>query len=259
MDVLVDVVVVPPPSELSNVLVETLQDKDILVYDGPATVWRSQPIRPSVTVSTDYVATQFDWLIRMEATTADLTVTLPPVADSANLVLVVKKVDLLGYKIIIDGDGSDLIDGRLTQTLSLYGESITLQCDGASWAVLSHTVPRTIGITVDGGGSPVTTGFKGFTQVPFGGTICRWTMFADVAGSVVFDVWKDVFANYPPDVADSIAGTGKPTLSSAITGESSDLSLWSSVAVEPGDIVGFNVDSASTLTRVTLLVWIIPS
>ena len=67
----------------------------------------------------------------------------------------------------------------------------------------------------------------------------------------MIDVWKDTYANFPPTVADTIAGSEKPTLSSAIKNEDLTLTTWTT-SVTTGDIIGFNVDSASTVTRVTL-------
>lgn len=113
-----------------------------------------------------------------------------------------------------------------------------------------------VGITVDGGGAVITTGVKGFVPVPYTGTIIRATLLSTdasaTAGSIVFDVWKDTYANYPPTVADTITASAKPTLSSANKSDDSTLTGWTT-SVTAGDILGFKVDSASTVTRVTLV------
>ena len=107
------------------------------------------------------------------------------------------------------------------------------------------------GITIDGGSSAITTGVKGYIYIPYSGTITSWILTADQNGSIVIDVWKDTFANFPPTVADTIAGSDKPTLSSAQKSLDTSLSTWTT-SVSAGDIIAFNVDSASTLTRVNL-------
>lgn len=114
-------------------------------------------------------------------------------------------------------------------------------------------IKRGFGITIDGGGSAITTGVKGYIPVPYTGTITGWTILSDVSGSIVIDVWKDTYANYPPTVADTIAGSEKPTISAATKGQDNSLSTWTT-SVTAGDIIGFNVDSASTVTRVHLIV-----
>lgn len=117
---------------------------------------------------------------------------------------------------------------------------------------------RSVGITIDGAGSALTTGVKGFVQCPVAGTITRWTLVADQAGSAVVDVWKSTYAGAPPTVANTIAGSEKPTLAAAQKNEDTTLSTWTT-AVAAGDVFGFNVDSAATVTRVTLVIWITPS
>lgn len=118
--------------------------------------------------------------------------------------------------------------------------------------------PRAVGFTIDGGGSAITTGIKGFVQCPYSGLITRWTLVADQVGSLVVDVWKDTYANAPPTVADTITGSEKPTLSSAQKNEDTALSTWIT-AVTAGDVFGFKVDSASTVTRATLVLWVTPA
>ncbi len=111
----------------------------------------------------------------------------------------------------------------------------------------------TAGITIDGGGSAITTGVKGYVEVPFSGTITGWTLLADQTGSIVIDVWKDTYANYPPTSGDTITGADKPTISSSNKGQNLSVSSWTT-SVTAGDVLGFNVDSCSTITRATLVI-----
>ena len=112
-----------------------------------------------------------------------------------------------------------------------------------------------IGLNLDGGGSAITTGTKGFVQIPFACTITAWTILstdsAATSGSIVFDVWKDTYANYPPVVGDSITASAKPTLSAASKATSSTLTGWTT-AIAAGDVLGFKVDSVSTVTKIAL-------
>lgn len=116
---------------------------------------------------------------------------------------------------------------------------------------LDNTKIMTLTFVIDGGGSAITTGQKGHLEIPFACTINGWTLLADQSGSIVIDVWKDTYANYPPTVADTIAGTEKPTLSAVIKNQDLALTTWTT-AVAAGDILAFNVDSVATVTRVTL-------
>jgi hypothetical protein len=108
-----------------------------------------------------------------------------------------------------------------------------------------------VNFIIDGGGSVITTGEKGQVELPFAMAITGWTILADQVGSIVVDVWKDTYANYPPTNADSIAGTEKPTLSSAQNNQDLSLTTWTT-DVATGDILAFEVESATTVTRVTV-------
>lgn len=106
-----------------------------------------------------------------------------------------------------------------------------------------------LGITIDGGGSAITTGLKGYLYCPYACTITAGTVLADVSGSVVIEVWKDTYANYPPVIGDKISASAPLTLSSAIKSQDTTLTGWT-LSVAAGDVLAFNVNSATTVTRV---------
>ena len=105
---------------------------------------------------------------------------------------------------------------------------------------------------IDGGGSAITTGQKGHLEIPFKCEIQRATMLANQTGSIVVDIWKDTYANFPPTVADTICGGSKPTISASNKYQNSTLTGWTKT-INAGDILAFNVDSVSTIQRVTLV------
>lgn len=109
----------------------------------------------------------------------------------------------------------------------------------------------TITFIIDGGGSAITTGIKGDLEIPFGCTITAATLLADQSGSIVVDIWKDTYANYPPTVAKTITASALPTISTAVKAQDTTLTGWTT-AIAAGDTLRFNVNSATTITRVTL-------
>ena len=117
--------------------------------------------------------------------------------------------------------------------------------------ILDVTDRATLNFVIDGGGSAITTGVKGDVVVDFSGVIESATLLADQSGSIVIDIWKDVYASFPPTVADTITASAKPTLSSADHSQDATLTGWTT-AISAGDVLRFNVDSATTVTRVTL-------
>lgn len=114
----------------------------------------------------------------------------------------------------------------------------------------SNLIISSTGIVIDGGGSAVTTGSKGFIQIPFGATISAWTVLADQSGSIVMDVKRSTYAAFPT-TASIVGGGNAPTLSSAQNNTAAP-SGWTSTAITAGDVLEFSVSSASTVTRVTV-------
>lgn len=105
---------------------------------------------------------------------------------------------------------------------------------------------------IDGAGSAITTGNKRGLKIDFPCYIEEATLLADQAGSIVIDVWKDSYANYPPVVGDSITASAKPTLSAAAKSTDATLTGWTRT-IAAGDVLFFNVDSAATLTWVLVV------
>lgn len=116
-----------------------------------------------------------------------------------------------------------------------------------SGSALTAVIP----FVIDGGGSTITTGIKGDVEVPFACTINRVTMLADQSGSIVVDIWKDTYANYPATDADSITASAVPTITTATKSQDSTLTGWTTT-ISAGDILRFNVDSVTSIQRLTL-------
>lgn len=132
----------------------------------------------------------------------------------------------------------------------LAGEPAELTTHKAD-ADAHHSNVVTLTFVIDGGGLAISTGQKGHLEIPFACTITQVTTLADQSGSIVVDIWKDTYANFPPTDADSITASAPPTLSSAQKAQDSTLTGWTT-AISAGDILAFNVDSCATITRVTI-------
>jgi hypothetical protein len=121
-----------------------------------------------------------------------------------------------------------------------------VQSNSAGWS------SGAISITIDGAGSVITTGTKGVPKkIPYTGTINSVEIVADQTGTVVVDIWKDTYANYPPTVADSIVGAAYPTLSGEIKSQDNTLIGWTTT-INKGDYIIFNVRECSTITQIEL-------
>jgi hypothetical protein len=127
--------------------------------------------------------------------------------------------------------------------------------DALTWAEVGSAgiagSAASIEFLIDGGGAVIAAGVKGYIEVPFACTISAVRLLADVSGSIVVDIWKDTYANYPPVNADSITASATPTISSAIKSQDTTLTGWTT-AIAAGDILAFNVDSATSITKLTV-------
>ena len=114
-----------------------------------------------------------------------------------------------------------------------------------------HSATASITFIIDGGGSAITTGQKGHLEIPFACLISRVTMLADRSGSIVVDIWKRVYADFPPTDAQSITSSAVPTISGAVKSQDGTLTGWTT-AIAAGDILAFNVDSITDIQRLTI-------
>lgn len=110
---------------------------------------------------------------------------------------------------------------------------------------------RNITFITDGGGVAITTGEKGHLEIPFNCEIQRVTLLADQTGSIKIDIWKDTYANFPPTDADTICGANEPEIASGVKDQDATLTDWTKT-IAAGSILAFNVDSAATITRLTI-------
>lgn len=106
-------------------------------------------------------------------------------------------------------------------------------------------------IHMDGGGSVLTTGKTVWLVIPYNIRFSGWTLIADQSGSLVVDVNLSTYAAFPTTA--SIAGTEKPTLSSVQKNQDLSLTTWTDDGdVDQGEVLEFEIDSATTVTKATL-------
>lgn len=118
---------------------------------------------------------------------------------------------------------------------------------------LAH--PRTINFLIDGGGSAITTGIKGWLGVDDPFYITGVELIADVSGSIAVDIARASYTNFP--IFTSIVGSTPPTLATAQKYQDNTLTGWTRT-LSPDDILQFNVTSASGVQLVLVKLRIRP-
>ncbi len=143
----------------------------------------------------------------------------------------------------IVASGSSVFTGGLSATTISGG---TFYGDGSNITGITGS----FGITIDGAGSVITSGIKGFFVSSDNRIITGWKILSDVSGSCSVDIWKNTTI---PTSANTITGSQIPTLNNQQINYTNNLNTWSTSVYE-NDILYFNVISASTLTKINLVI-----
>jgi hypothetical protein len=119
---------------------------------------------------------------------------------------------------------------------------------GQKWVKRKFAAPFTVGNGID----VVSDGIQpGCLTVPCNCIITRVEALADQSGSIVVDIWKDSYANYPPTDADSITASAPVTIAAADKSYDETLTDWT-LTLSEGDKLYYNVDSCTTITWCTI-------
>ena len=133
---------------------------------------------------------------------------------------------------------------------ALTGNGLLKRTGSNTWALDPGVCALTFVKDYDGVELP--TGIIGALVVPFACDITGVTLLADQEGDIVVDIWLDDSASYPPTNADSITASAPPTISSDDHSEDTTLTGWTTT-VAAGDVLFFNVDSVTDITRITIV------
>jgi len=110
----------------------------------------------------------------------------------------------------------------------------------------ASTATASFGITLDGQGGTISTGTKGYVSIPWSGSIKSWIVMANT-GSAGSGVQVDLRRN-----TTSLVGTGNSASLASQQFASASVSGWTSTNINANDILEFYVNSATTLSRVTV-------
>lgn len=136
------------------------------------------------------------------------------------------------------------------------GATGALKTGAADIAALIGAMTPPWGVRIDSGSLTldIAAGYTtGAIEIPYDMTLQEVELVAlpitgQSTGSIVLDVWVDTYANWPPVVGDSICGAGvKPTISSALKSNDTDLTDWTTRNLTKGSKAFFNVVSCTNL------------
>jgi hypothetical protein len=124
---------------------------------------------------------------------------------------------------------------------------------GVSPPAVSVGATGLLNIIIDGGGEAISAGIKGDLSLPFDFYIDSWKIYAKETGSILFDIWKSNYSDFPPTSFNAMhVGATGPNIVAGIknTATTSD---WGSPTGAAQDVLRINVDSVSTVQLVSLM------
>lgn len=138
--------------------------------------------------------------------------------------------------------------------LSLSGGSVSGETNFTSLSATTYLgVPTIFGCGADNNGGTIASGVCGYFVAGHSGTITGWDLIGATSGTIIFDVWKTTGSTLPT-VSNSICGTSKPRITAGVYSGSTNLSAWSGLTYSSGDKFGFNIDSVTGFTNVSLTI-----
>ncbi len=142
-------------------------------------------------------------------------------------------------------------DAKPTECPNNGGHTLVSGCI----AIVSHTsFGPPLSFTFQNNGAVLNVGVQEAAAlvVPRQCEIMACQLFGSPSGSIVVDLWKDLYANYPPADGDSIVASAPPTITSAVKSEDTTLTGWTK-ELAVGDIIVPNIDSVSVMTWAKLV------
>lgn len=125
----------------------------------------------TVTKTTNYTTVEADRdrLIRSDATSGNITITLLPAATAGDgFMTAIKKTDSSANTVVIDGNSAETIDGALTLTLNNQNEVAVLICNGTLWNVVNSAAAQSTTFATDNATNTASTNVATFQHTTSG-------------------------------------------------------------------------------------------
>lgn len=97
------------------------------------------PVAQSTTVLTktaNYTIQTSDGVIRGDASSGDIVITLPVAADNQGTKYTIKKIDSSNNTVQVAGDGAETIDDSNTQDIIFQYDAIQVVSNGLTWGIV---------------------------------------------------------------------------------------------------------------------------
>ena len=112
-------------------------DGKVLKVASGTPTWSDANVAATTTKSSNYtIVSGTDVVILANASTGNVTITLPTASSSAGYKFDIKRIDNTGNTCTIARSGTDTIDGGTSITLDVQYISVTVVSDGSNWYII---------------------------------------------------------------------------------------------------------------------------
>lgn len=168
--------------------------------------------------------------------------------NSVNLDLLVNASDVLTFNAI----KVLLANNVLNVDLPIGSAYQRKRTNASATALEDFTEKVAIPFVIGDNTNVISTGIKLVMRVEFDMEITRWSLMANESGSIVIDINRYTsLANYDSGTKASITGSDTPDLVADKSDDSTALTGWT-VILNEGDILECEIDSITTIKRITL-------
>lgn len=121
-----------------------------------------------------------------------------------------------------------------------------VEISGTNLQATTNLRTAAISFDLNNGDLVLNTGLAQWIEVPFACTITKVTATSKETGSIVVDIWKAPYADYPATDDDSITASAPVTISSDINSMDETLTGWT-LDIAAGEFLFANIDSVSSI------------
>ena len=131
-------------NELHDVLMNGVSNYDVLTYESSTGLWKNKPSTslpvntstPTSTKTANYLVTSADYLIRANANSNIITITLPSAVTNTGRTFIIKKVDSSVNVVTVATTSAQTIDGSTTKLLNTQYSILRVNSNGTSWDII---------------------------------------------------------------------------------------------------------------------------
>ncbi|NBP03311.1 MAG: hypothetical protein EBU90_25140, partial [Proteobacteria bacterium] len=122
---------------------------------------------------------------------------------------------------------------------------------------LDRATTSEIVFVIDGGGSTISTGLRGSVEIPFNCNVVSWTVLADQSGTLAMNVYNENYNTWGPTLPRTNEINFGVPISITSSASKNNYTLITQSSIAASNLLSYNVQSVSAITRVSVCLKVI--